>query len=311
MAIKSTTAVWPAPVAANARIALVSPSGPIRSLDDIAASERNARELNWSPVVTANAAKKAAYLAGEDADRANDLNDAFRDDTIAALWCVRGGYGAMRILDQLDYDAFIKSPKALIGYSDITALHAAIASRCEVVSFHGPTARGTHSGFSRDSFVRAIVRQENSCGTWPAARTIRGGRVKGRIAGGNLSLVAALTGTPYQIDLSDAILVIEDVNEAVYRVDRMMHQLLLSGSLDNCAAIAAGDFTLPADDHDSLDRSVDEVFSEISERLGIPCISGIPVGHIEDQWTVPLGADAELDTEAKRLDIITPNKTGK
>lgn len=311
MAMKSSTAVWPAPVSANSRVALVSPSGPIRTPGDIGLSEQNARDLGWLPVVTANAAKKSAYLAGEDAARAGDLNDSFRDDAIAALWCVRGGYGAMRILDQLDYDAFIRAPKAIIGYSDITALHAAIASRCEVVSFHGPTARGKHSGFSRDSFVRAIVQQENSCGTWSAARTIRAGTVKGRIAGGNLSLVASLVGTPYQIDLSDAILVVEDVNEAVYRVDRMMHQLLLSGSLDNCAAIAAGDFTLPADDNDSADRSVDEVFSEIAERLGIPCISGIPVGHIEDQWTVPLGADADLDTTEKRLDILTPNTRGK
>lgn len=311
MAMKSSTAVWPASVSANARVALVSPSGPVRTPDDISAAEHNARELGWLPVAAANAAKKSAYLAGEDAGRASDLNEAFSDETIAALWCVRGGYGAMRILDQLDYDAFIRSPKALIGYSDITALHAAIASRCEIVSFHGPTARGKHSSFSRESFVRAIVHQRNSCGTWPSARTIRAGAVTGRIAGGNLSLVASLIGTPYQIDLSDAILVIEDINEAVYRVDRMMQQLLLSGSLDKCAAIAAGDFTLPADDNDAADRSVDEVLSEIADRLGIPCLSGIPVGHIEDQWTVPLGADAELDTEAKCLDIITPNNTEK
>ncbi len=308
--MKSSIAVWPAPVSVNSRVALVSPSGPVRSARDIGAAEQNARDIGWLPVATANAGKKSAYLAGADIDRASDLNSAFRDESIAALWCVRGGYGAMRILDQLDYDAFVRAPKALIGYSDITALHAAIASRCEVVSFHGPTARGKHSSFSRNSFVRAIIQHQNPCGAWPEARTIRAGTVRGRVAGGNLSLVASLIGTPYQIDLSDAILVIEDINEAVYRVDRMMHQLLLSGSLDKCAGIAAGDFTLPADDNDSADRSVDEVFSEIAERLGIPCLSGIPVGHIEDQWTVPLGADAELDTAEKRLDITTPNTTG-
>ncbi|MBA3657744.1 MAG: LD-carboxypeptidase [Gemmatimonadaceae bacterium] len=303
-------AVWPAPVTRDSRVALVSPSGPVRSADDMRVAEQNARDLGWLPVAADNAAKKAAYFAGKDAERALDLNAAFRDRSIAALWCVRGGYGAMRILDQLDYTAFIEKPKALIGYSDITALHAAIASRCEVVSFHGPTARGKHSSFSRDSFARAIIQQENSCGVWAAARTVRPGSVSGRIAGGNLSLVASLIGTQYQVDLTDAILVIEDINEAVYRVDRMMHQLLMSGSLDNCAAIAAGDFTLPADDSDSVDRSVDDVFSEISERLGIPCISGLPIGHIDDQWTIPLGARANIDTEAKCLDIITPNKTG-
>jgi muramoyltetrapeptide carboxypeptidase len=155
--------------------------------------------------------------------------------------------------------------------------------------------------------VRAVVDQTDSCGIWPAARIVRPGKVTGKIAGGNLSLVASLVGTPFQIDMTDAILVIEDINEAVYRVDRMMHQLLLSGSLDNCAAIAAGDFTLPADDNDSVDRSVDDVFAEVAEKLGIPCLSGLPVGHIEDQWTIPLGADAVLDAEKKSLHVITPN----
>lgn len=306
--MSSYTAVWPAPVVRDSRVALVSPSGPVRTEDDMKIAGQNAREIGWVPVASANAAKKTAYFAGEDSERALDLNTALRDATIAALWCVRGGYGAMRILDDLDYAAFINNPKALIGYSDITALHAAIASRCEVVSFHGPTARGKHSEFSRESFIRAIVSQENSCGVWPDGRTMRSGVVTGRIAGGNLSLVASLVGTKYQIDLTDSILVIEDVNEAVYRVDRMMHQLLMSGSLDNCAALAAGDFTLPPDDNDSVDRSTNDVFGEIANRLGIPCLTGLPVGHIEDQWTIPLGALAELDADAKRLDIITPNR---
>lgn len=307
MPMTSSAAAWPPPVKQNARVALVSPSGPIRAPGDIEIAEQNAADIGWVPVTAANAGKKSAYFAGIDSDRAVDLNLALRDQTIDALWCIRGGYGAMRILDELDYGAFSRKPKALIGYSDITALHAAIASRCEVVSFHGPTARGKHSIFSRSSFVRAVVEQQDSCGTWPAARIIRPGRARARLAGGNLALVASLIGTPYEIDFDDAILVIEDVNEAVYRIDRMMQQLLMSGSLDNCSAIAAGDFTLPADDSDAADRSVDEVFSEIAERLGIPCVSGLPIGHIEDQWTIPLGADAHLDAAARTLNVITPN----
>lgn len=305
----SSTAVWPPAVTRNSRVALVSPSGPVRTVDDIAIAERNATDIGWIPVAAEHAAKRNAYFAGTDAERAADVNVALRDDSIDALWCIRGGYGAMRLLDDIDYSAFAKNPKALIGYSDITALHAAIAVHCEIVSFHGPTARGKHSRFSRDSFIRAIVEQTDSCGSWPEARTIRPGTVTGRMVGGNLSLVASLVGTAYQIDITDAILVIEDINEAVYRVDRMMNQLLMSGSLDNCPAIAAGDFTLPADDNDAADRSVDEVFFEIGERLGIPCIAGLPFGHIEDQWTIPLGAQARLDTSAKSLRVITPNNS--
>lgn len=299
--------MWPPAVVRNSRVALISPSGPVRNADDIAIAERNAADVGWIPLAAQHAGKRSAYFAGTDAERVADVNAALRDDSIDALWCIRGGYGAMRLLDDIDYTAFGNNPKALIGYSDITALHAAIAVHCEVVSFHGPTARGKHSSFSRDSFLRAIVHQSDSCGSWSGARTIRPGSVTGRMAGGNLSLVASLVGTAYQIDMTDAILVIEDINEAVYRVDRMMHQLLMSGSLDNCAAIAAGDFTLPADDNDAADRSVDEVFFEIGERLGIPCIAGLPFGHIEDQWTVPLGAQAMLDTAAKSLHIVTPN----
>lgn len=307
MYMTSSTVAWPPPVSRDSRVALVSPSGPVRSESDIVNAEQNARELGWNPVAAANAAKKAAYLAGSDVERALDLNDALQDDSIDAVWCIRGGYGAMRILDNLDYAAFLRKPKALIGYSDITAIHAAIASRCEVVTFHGPTARGKHSEFSRDSFVRAIVHQTDSCGFWDDAHAIRSGSVTARMAGGNLSIVASLVGTPFQIDLKDAILVIEDVNEAVYRVDRMMQQLLMSGSLDNCAAIAGGDFTLPADDTDAVDRSIDDVFGEIAERLGIPCITALPFGHIEDQWTIPLGARARLDAGGKTLNVITPD----
>jgi muramoyltetrapeptide carboxypeptidase len=279
----------------------------VRAADDLAGAERNAKELGWIPVTAANAGKRTAYFAGTDEERAADVNTALRDDSVDALWCVRGGYGAMRILHDIDYDAISRKPKALIGYSDITALHAAIALRCEIVSFHGPTARGKHSAFSRESFVRAIVKQVDPCGTWAPARTVKAGSARGRIAGGNLSLVASLVGTPFQIDMTDAILVIEDINEAVYRVDRMMQQLMLSGSLDNCAAIAAGDFSLPADDDDAAERSVDEVFFEVAHRLGIPCLSGLPVGHIEDQWTIPLGADAVLDADQKSLSVLTPN----
>lgn len=307
MSLTGSAVTWPPALPRAARVALVSPSGPVRSADDLKKAEQNVRDLGLHPVLAANAGKKQGYFAGTDQDRLQDLNSAMSDDTIDALWCVRGGYGAIRVLRDLDYASLARKPKTVIGYSDITALHAALAVNCEIVTFHGPTARGHMSAFSRESFTRAVIYQEDSCGRWDSARTLRPGSAHGKLAGGNLSLVASLIGTKYQIDLRDSILVLEDINEAVYRVDRLMQQLLLSGSLDNCAAITAGDFTLPSDDTDSVDRPVDEVFSEIAAQLGIPCLSGIPVGHIEDQWTVPLGALAMLDTETKSLTIVTPN----
>lgn len=300
---------WPTPLISGSMVALVSPSGPVRTEGDLVNAERNALEMGWKSVRAANAKNKHGYFAGPDQERVLDLNTAICDDTIDALWCVRGGYGAMRLLRDVDYTSLARTPKPIIGYSDITALHAAIARNCEIVSFHGPTARGKLTEFSRESLRRAVVDQTDSCGEWTPARTVNSGVAAGRLSGGNLALVASLTGTGFELDLTDAILVIEDINEAVYRVDRMLHQLVLSGSLDNCAAIAAGDFTLPPDDTDSAERSVDDVLFEIATQLGIPCLSGIPVGHIEDQWTIPMGARATLDADAKTLNVLTPANT--
>lgn len=244
-----------------------------------------------------------AYLAGTDQERLEDLNTAVRDESIDAIWCVRGGYGAMRLLSDIDYGELRKNPRPLIGFSDITALHSAIHRECGIVSFHGPTARGTLSDFSRASVVKALCSQEDSCGVAPHGRVLRSGKATGRLAGGNLSLVAALQGTPYSTDFEGAILVLEDIGEAVYRVDRMLRQLLLSGDLERCAGIVAGDFRPPAGETDEDDRTYDEVISEAADLAGVPCIAGAPFGHIRDQWTIPIGATAELDTSTVSLHV--------
>jgi muramoyltetrapeptide carboxypeptidase len=246
---------------------------------------------------------RAGYLAGTDAERVDDFNAALRDDDVDGIWCVRGGYGAMRILPALDYDARRRRPKPLLGYSDITALHAAIGRRCDVVSFHAPTARGVLTDFSRDSVVRAVVEQRDPCGMAAAARVLLGGRAAGRLVGGNLALLAALAGTPYAPDYSGAILVLEDVGEAVYRIDRMLQQLRLCGSLDRVAGIAFGHFTEGTDPIDSALRPLDDVLREAADVAGVPALAGIPLGHVNDQWTIPLGAHAELDADARTLHV--------
>jgi muramoyltetrapeptide carboxypeptidase len=219
------------PLELGARVALVAPSGIISDPAQIARAESNVRSLGWEPVVGENALRLHGYLAGTDEQRVLDLNRALRDDTIDAIWCIRGGYGAMRILRDIDYQALASNPRPVIGFSDITAIHSAIHRECGIVSFHGPTARGELSDYSRDSLARAVVEQTNPCGTAPGAHVLRPGKVRGRLAGGNLALVTALMGTPWEVDFDGAILVLEDVDEAVYRVDRMMRQLLLSGAL--------------------------------------------------------------------------------
>ena len=285
-------------------MALVAPSGILPESAQIERAAENARSLGWEPVLGENVSRIHGYLAGTDAERAADLNRALRDNSIDGIWCIRGGYGAMRILPDIDYGAMKANPRPFIGFSDITAIHSALQRECGVVTFHGPTARGEMSDFSRDSFTRALVEQVEPCGVAPHARVLRGGKAQGRLAGGNLALVAALMGTPWSIDFDGAILVLEDVDEAVYRVDRMMRQLLLSGALSRCAAIVAGDFRPPQGETVEQNRAIDDVFMEVADEAGIPCLAGAPFGHIHDQWTIPLGAQAVVDTDEMSLRIV-------
>ena len=290
----------------GARVALIAPAGPLRGPDELTASVAHAESLGWEAVPGPHALRRDGYLAGSDAERLLDLNAALQDDRTDAIWCVRGGYGAMRILDGVDYDAMRRRPKTLIGYSDITALHAAFGVRSGVVTLHGPTARGELTAFARDSLVRAATAQRDSCGVAGEGRTLRGGRAAGRLVGGNLALLAALAGTPYAPSYDGAILVIEDVGEATYRIDRMLQQLALSGALSSLAGIAFGQFTEGSEPGDASSRELHDVLREAADLAGVPAVTGIPLGHVGDQWTIPLGARAELDADRCALHVLFP-----
>lgn len=289
----------------GARVALIAPAGPLQKPEDLPRAQENTRLLGWEPIVGPHATERVGYLAGHDRDRLNDINRALRDPKIDAIWCLRGGYGMMRILSAIDYDALSRTPKAIIGYSDVTALHAAVQRKCRLVTYHGPTARETLTDFSRDSLRRAVVAQADSCGVAPNAREINAGVAEGRLVGGNLAVLASLCGTPFAPDLSDGILILEDINEPVYRIDRMLQQLKLAGALNGCRAIAFGECTGCPEDADGGGRTFDEVLGEIAHALGVPCLAGIPIGHIAEQWTIPLGAMAKLDTAKRSLTVAS------
>lgn len=309
-------ALLPPALAPGARVALVAPAGPLRDESELERAMQNARALGWEPVVGAHALARRGYLAGTDADRAADLNRAIAARDIDGIWCLRGGYGVMRILEAVDYAALRSRPKPLIGYSDITALHLAVRERCGLVSYHGPTARSRLTPFSRDSLECAVVRREDPCGVAPAACVLHPGRARGPLVGGNLALVTALIGTPFAARLDGAILVLEDVNEAVYRIDRMLRHLRLTDTLARCAGIVFGSFTELADDAEAREAAGDpaggvedpqitlaSLLAETAAGIGLPCLSGVPVGHVDDQWTLPLGADAILDADARLLSV--------
>jgi muramoyltetrapeptide carboxypeptidase len=299
----------------------------LRNATDLDRSIANARGLGWEPVVGDHVLERDGYLAGSDASRLADLNRFARDDSIDAIWCVRGGYGTMRILEHIDYDAWRARPKALIGYSDVTALHAAIGQRAGIVTFHGPTARAELTPNTRSSLVRAVASPDTEefrasrtevtlAGTTDPAgegqphaprrsisgmRSLKPGRAEGHLVGGNLALVAALVGTPYAWDLDGAILVLEDVSESVYRLDRMFTQLWLSGGLKRVAGLVFGQFTDIPDDASNADRPLERLLAEVAQQCGVPTLANFPLGHVDEQFTLPLGVTATIDATACTL----------
>lgn len=313
----SKAPVRPPALRAGARVALVAPAGPLLERDDLARSEELCRALDWEPVLARHAGAHHGYFAGTDDERLADLNAALRDDTVQAVWCIRGGYGVTRILDGVDYAALVRSPKVLLGYSDITALLAAATLRSGVVTFHGPTARAPMPAFTRTHLLRAVATPE------PAGRLdrlpapagvlvpradrivpLQAGVAEGPLVGGNLTLLQCLLGTPYAPDFDGAILFLEDVGEAIYRVDRMLAHLRLAGVLPRLAGVAVGRFTdLDRRGADGA-RGFDEVLADYLLPLGIPVAYGFPIGHIDDQWTIPLGVRARLDAGCGELELL-------
>jgi len=293
----SAHVITPPSLAPGARVALLSPAGPLAGLADLERAERNVRHLGWEPHTFPHALAREGYLAGDDASRLADLNAAIRDRRIDAIWCLRGGYGSMRVLDAIDYDSLRRAPKAIIGFSDITALHLATRARCNLVSYHGPTARAVLTSFSRESLIRATGPRSEA--TDPFTMTspltwLQEGEAAGPLEGGNLALLCSLLGTLFAARLDGAILVLEDVNEPLYRIDRMLRQLVLCGALSRLAGLCFGAFTDRGDENDAAPRSLDVLFREAATYVRGPVVCDIPCGHVSDQWTIPLGARAEL-----------------
>ncbi len=299
------------PLGPGSRIALVAPGGPVPA-ERIDAAAGECRELGFEPVLGLNASARLGYLAGDDAGRAADLGAAFRDPRIDGIWALRGGYGAMRILDALDFEPMRRRPRPFIGFSDNTAIHLALRRR-GLISFHGPHPGALGTSFSRECLER-VLGSAVAVGELPPdpggepVTTIADGTAEGVLAGGNLSLLAASCGTPWALDAGGCILVVEDVSEPVYRIDRALVQLAAAGSLRGVAAFAFGRFTeRPANEND---RPLEDVLREFADRFGVPAVLGLPVGHIDAQWTVPFGVRARLDAGGGRLEILEPAAAG-
>lgn len=296
----------PPSLRAGARVAVVAPSGP----PDQARLERGCavlKGLGFEVIVGSHALDRSAagltYLAGTDADRAADLEQAWCDPGIDAVFCARGGYGATRVLDHLDWAAMRRAtPKLLHGSSDITALHVAFGRRLSVATSFGPmVATIAEEDTETLGHLRASVLGDAA----PAhgSHALRGGRAEGTLTGGNLTLLTALLGTPHAPEpAAGRIVFLEDVDEAPYRVDRMLTQLRQAGWFDDVAGIVLGTWVGCGD--------VAPVLADRLVPLGVPILAGVLAGHGPRQLTLRLGALVTLDADALVLDRSATRRPG-
>jgi len=296
----------------NAVIGIVAPASPL----DEAAVERAVQKFRargHRVKLSLGYRQARGYLASDDEVRAAELNGFFADPQVDAIVCLRGGYGSPRILDRIDYDLIRKNPKIFVGYSDITALLNAIHQRSGLVTFHGPMAvdfgRGGVTKYAENYFWPAFAPRTALFDDWgrggPAGRsrlvTLVAGQADGVLVGGNLSVLVATIGTPYEVRAEGAILFLEDVGEKPFRIDRMLNQLRLSGKLARFEGVILGSFS---GCRGNAGVTVDDVLDEYFGRLRAPVLKGFPTGHISDQVTLPVGLRVRLDASAKRVALL-------
>ncbi|MBV4452843.1 MULTISPECIES: S66 peptidase family protein [Pseudomonas] len=283
-------------------IALIAPAGPAAL--DVEKAGQWIRSRGYDLRILPGVYERDGYLAGSDKTRLNDLHTAFADPEVDAIFCLRGGYGTPRLLDSLDFELLRGNPKPFVGYSDITALHLAINRYAGFVTFHGPMLNADLLGAKQpptESSLLGMLRGDLGAGSvlaHPAAFpliTLEPGIACGHLLGGNLSMIAAVMGTPYEIDADGIILFIEDVNEPIYRIDRLLTHLRLAGKLAQVAGVLVGD--VAGVEPVALERLLKQTFAP----LCIPVLSGWRSGHCDPNLTLPMGALVRLDAGEQRV----------
>jgi len=318
--LETSQTIVPQRLKKGATIGLITPAGVITP-EKLHSTKQLLHSLGYETYHTQNVLLKRGYLAGTDKEKLDDLHLMFKKDEVDAIMCVRGGYGTMRLLPYIDYGLIRKNPKILIGYSDITALIQAIHKKTGLVGFHGVVGTSAFTEYTIQNFFDILTNPEGS-------KTIRSfpprpdsveaylpyvlneGKAKGRLIGGNLALLASLMGTPYEPDFEDKIVFIEDIDEAPYRIDRMLTQLLLSGKLQKAAGIVLGVFNACDLDRENLSPenslSLKEVINDRLSSLNMPIMYGFSFGHIQNQAIFPVGINAEIDTDSFTIRLLEP-----
>ena len=302
--------MYPKKLKKGATFGIVALSSPAK--DELTIQGKiNLEKLGYKVILGESCtANYGGYLSGDDFLRANDLNKMFKDDSIDAIMCLKGGYGTPRIVDKIDYELIKNHPKPFIGFSDVTLLLNTIYDRTNLITYHGPMLaidfKDNYNLDSYNSFNNIVIKQSRNYvinkNNIYNIKTIGTGIAKGILVGGNLSLIDAMIGTPYQIDFKEKILLIEEINEAVYQVDRMLQKLRLSGILKDLKGIIVGGITNKQ--AENKEYGYYELFKDLLEPLKIPVLYGLPIGHVTPRLTVPIGAEVEINTFEFTLKII-------
>jgi muramoyltetrapeptide carboxypeptidase len=299
-------------------IALVNPSGALFERQPYVIATETLQALGFKVREAPHLRARHGHLAGTDAQRASDINAMFADTGVHGLLAVTGGSGGARMLAGVDYGLVQANPKFLGGFSDLTALINAVTRRTGLVTFHAPMGASEWNKYSVEQFKRVVMAAEPALLANPPATddalvprtqritTLRGGRASGHLVGGNLAVLSGIAGSAYWPVFDGAILFLEEVNEYIYRVDRMLSTLALAGAFDRLAGVVIGAFTNCGPGEGFGRLTLDEVFDDHFGRLGVPVFSGASFGHIRLKWTLPVGLPAEMDADAGTLRLLQP-----
>jgi len=295
-----TQIIIPEPLREGDKVGIAAPAGPF----EIEKFERGLAvigEMGFVPVVDDDVYKRDRHMAGPDKHRARHLNGLFTRDEIKAIVCARGGFGCLRVLPHLDYDLIKENPKMLIGFSDVTALLTIISESCGLAGIHGPVV--TSLGFADDESkarYKKVLCGEDSPDIKPTEPiVIQPGKTSGILTGGNLATICHLIGTEFAPDFSDRIVLLEDVNEAPYRIDRMLTQMRMAGCFENAAGVVLGSFKDCGEEEEIVD-----VFEDVLGDFVGPILGGFPIGHGSTNLAVPVGVEVLVDTEEGTLRFL-------
>lgn len=293
---------FPPPISQGDTIGIVAPASPFDE-DTFYQGIAVLESMGFHLLIPDDLFFKKGYLAGTDENRAQLINRFFSQKKIKAILCARGGFGSLKVLPLLDYQAIQKNPKIFVGFSDISALLWAFYIQCNLVCFHGPTvtglARATQE--TKSSLLLSLTTNPKREIEPQKGFTIRSGYASGPLVGGNLTTLCHLVGTPYTLNFNGKILMIEDKGEAVYRIDRMLSQMKLAGCFDGIKGLVVGSF----EDCGKLDEIYD-VIAETFRHAEIPVLAGFDIGHGKTNITVPIGLTATLDAGRQRLIFHEP-----